>query len=336
MLQLHKIKPSRLSLKRLLFGGLGGSVGVLGIIFAVSLYIVETLIRPKKRTVFDTYKFSPFELDLPAEEVLFPSSEGKHMVSGWYIPRPGATTTIVICPGYRSTKSDVLGISAHLWKVGHNILAFEYHGHGTEVGIPVTLGYSEIHDFLGALAYAKERAPENRLGVVAYSMGAAVAIMGTARSSDVEALVADSPFASHSSVVDYNFRRVFRVPSAPVSWMADNLMGWRAGYHFHQVEPLRDISKISPRPILLIQGGKDSIVDPFDASLLLKAAGEPKELWFIPEVDHCGAYFADRYAYAKKVTDFFDLYLKQAPRLQMIENNPPASTGPASVNAAIP
>ncbi len=320
MLQLHKIKPSRLSLKRLLFGGLGGSVGALGIIFAVSLYIVETLIRPKKHTVFDTYKFSPFELDLPAEEVLFLSSEGKHMVSGWYIPRPGATTTIVICPGYRSAKSDVLGISAHLWKVGHNILAFEYHGHGTEVGIPVTLGYSEIHDFLGAVAYAKERAPENRLGVVAYSMGAAVAIMGTARSSDVEALVADSPFASHSSVVDYNFRRVFRVPSAPVSWMADNLMGWRAGYHFYQVEPLRDIAKIAPRPILIIQGGKDSLVDPRDGPSLYAAAQEPKEFWYLPNADHCGAYFEDRSAYVKKVVNFFDLYLKNVPRLQLVDS----------------
>src|SRR6266566_7446707 len=204
MLQLHKIKPSRLSLKRLLFGGLGGSVGALGIIFAVSLYIVETLIRPKKQTVFDTYKFSPFELDLPAEEVLFLSSEGKHMVSGWYIPRPGATTTIVICPGYRSAKSDVLGISAHLWKAGHNVLAFEYHGHGTEVGTPVTLGYREINDFLGAVAYAKERTPQTRLGVMGYSMGAAIAIMAAARNEEVEAIVADSAFATQLSAVDYN------------------------------------------------------------------------------------------------------------------------------------
>lgn len=320
MLQLHKLKPSRLSLKRLLFGGLGSGVGVLGLIFAVSLYIVETLIRPKKHTVFDTYKFSPYELDLPAEELLFPSSDGKHQVSGWYIPCPGATTTIVICPGYRADKSDILGISAHLWKAGHNILAFGYHGHGVEVVTPVTLGYSEIHDFLGAVTYAKERAPETRLGVVAYSMGAAVAIMGTARSSDVEALVADSPFATHAGVIDYNFRRIFRVPSAPVSWMADNLMGWRAGYRFNQVEPLRDIAKIAPRPILIIQGGKDSIVDPRDGSLLYAAAQEPKEFWFLPNVDHCGAYFENRSAYVKKVVNFFDLYLKNVPQLQLVDS----------------
>ncbi|HET7641804.1 MAG TPA: alpha/beta hydrolase, partial [Ktedonobacteraceae bacterium] len=90
-----------------------------------------------------------------------------------------------------------------------------------------------------------------------------------------------------------------------------------------------------PRPILLIQGGKDSIVDPHDGDLLFKAAGEPKELWFLPEADHCGAYFVDRYAYARKVSDFFDLYLKQTPRLQVVENNPPPYTVPSSVNTSI-
>ena len=97
-------------------------------------------------------------------------------------------------------------------------------------------------------------------------------------------------------------------------------MWWRAKYRFHQVEPLRDIKKISPRPILLIQGGKDSIVDPRDATLLYNAAGEPKELWFLPEVDHCGAYFADRVVYTQKVRDFFELYLKK-PRLQLVVYN---------------
>jgi len=320
MLQLPQIKGYRPSLKRLLFGGLSSGVGIVGVLFAVSLYIVESLTRPKKyRTAFETYKFSPFELDLPAEEVHFPSESDSHLVNGWFIPRPGATTAIIICPGYRSDKFDVLGIAAHLWKAGHHILAFEYHGHGEEVGTPITLGYSEIHDFLGAIAYIKQRAAGARIGVVAYSMGAAVAIMGIAHSSDVEALVSDSAFATTASVVDYQFRRIFHMPSPPVYWMTDNLLWWRAGYHFKQVEPLRDVAKIAPRPILFIHGEKDTIVDVHDAGLLYQAAQEPKELWLVKNADHCGAYFADRPAYVKKVTDFFDLYLKNMPHLQLLD-----------------
>ncbi|GAC1566527.1 MAG: alpha/beta hydrolase [Ktedonobacteraceae bacterium] len=295
----------------------------MGIIFAVSLYIVETITRPQKRTVYDTYKFGPFELDLPAEEIFFSPTEGNHKVSGWYIPHPGATTTIIVSPGYRSLKTDVLGISAFLWKAGHNILAFEYHGHGTEVGTPVTLGYSEINDFLGAVAYAKERAPETHLGVIGYSMGAAVAIMAMARSNDVEALVSDSAFATHASVVDYQLRRVFRRSSRLVTWTADTLLWWRAGYHFNQVEPLRDIAKLAPRPILIIHGGKDSLVDPHDAPMLYAAAQEPKELWILPNADHCGVYFEDRAAYVKKITEFFNLHLKNVAQLRLVDQDQP-------------
>jgi len=317
-------KLRRPSLKHIIFGGVGGTLGVLSLLCGAAIYLVEALTRPKKLAPFADYTFSPFELDLPAETVLFPPRKGDHKVSGWFIPSPGATTTLLVCPGYRSSKSDMLGISNFLWKAGHNVLAFEYYGHGAEVGIPVTLGYREMDDFLGAVDYAKQRAPGTRIGVVAYSMGAAIAIMCSARAPEVEAIVADSAFATHTSVVDFNVRRALHMPSAPFAWLADYLLGWRAGYHFRQVEPLRDIALIAPRPILIIHGGKDTVVDPHDAPLLYAAAQEPKELWIVPEADHCGAYFADRPRYVKKIIAFFEKNLKQQPaRPHLVEVSSP-------------
>ena len=251
-------------------------MGVLGVLFAVGLYIVETLTRPKRSTnTFDLYTFSPYEFNLPAEEVTFPPLYGEHQVSGWYVPYDQATSTVIICPGYRGKRSDVLGMCAHLWKAGHNVLVFEYYGHGTVVGTPVTLGYREINDFLGAVAYAKQRAPQTRLGALGYSMGGSVAIMAAARSSEIEALVTDSAFATHKSAIEYAVRRTLHMPFALFDWVTDLLLWLRAGYHFLQVEPLRDINRIAPRPVLLIHGTTDSIVNPKDASLLYAAAGAP-------------------------------------------------------------
>jgi uncharacterized protein len=323
MLQLQNLKHYRLNVKRILFGGLSSSIGIVGLLLGGAIFVVEIITRPKKLNSFDHYAFSPYELGLPAEAVTFAPLHGNHKVSGYYIPCPEATTTILVCPGFRSRMAEFLGIGAHLWKAGHNVLVFEYYGHGIEVGTPLTLGYREMNDFLGAVVYAKERAPQNHLGAIGYSMGAAVAIMSSARNAEVEALVVDSAFASHRGVVEYNFHRTFHLPSAPFAWIADYLLWWRAGYRFSQVEPLRDIAHISPRPILIIHGGRDSIVDPKDATLLYAAAQEPKELWVLPNADHCGAYFEDRQTYVKKVTDFFDLHLKNMGHLQLLDSASP-------------
>ena len=317
-------KFRRPSLKHIVFGGVGGTLGVLSLLCGAAIYLVETLTRPKKLAPFADYTFTPFELGLPAETVEFPPRKGEHKVSGWFIPHPGATTTLLVCPGYRSSKSDMLGISNFLWKDGHNILAFEYYGHGMEVGTHVTLGYREMEDFMGAVEYAKQRAPGTRLGVLGYSMGAAIAIMCSARTPEIEAIVADSAFATHTSVVDFNVRHALHMPSAPFAWLADYLLGWRAGYHFRQVEPLRDVALIAPRPILIIHGGKDTVVDPHDAPLLYAAAQEPKELWIVPDADHCGAYFADRPRYVKKVISFFEENLQQqVARPHLVEVDSP-------------
>ncbi|GAC1405565.1 MAG: alpha/beta hydrolase [Ktedonobacteraceae bacterium] len=277
----------------------------------VAAYIVETLTRPKQLENFaELYTFTPFELNLPAEEITFLPLHGDHQVSGWYIPHPEATATVLVCPGYRGRRSDVLGMSGQLWKAGYNVLAFEYYGHGTIVGKPVTLGYREINDFLGAVAYAKQRAPQNVLGAVGYSMGASIAIMATARTPGIQALVADSGFATHRSAIEYAVRRTIHLPFVLFDWCTDLLLWLRAGYHLNQVEPLRDIGRIAPRPVLIIHGLKDTMVNPEDAKLLYAAAHEPKELWLDSNAEHCGIYFEDRAAYVERVIGFLDRYLR--------------------------
>lgn len=306
----RRFARSQMLWKYLLFTGVLGACGLLS---GIAFYIVETITRPTKPSQSKDRTLTPFELHLPAETVTFPPHLGRHRVHGWFMPYPGATSTIIVCPGYRSSKSETLGICGFLWKAGHNILTFEYHGHGAAVGTKITLGYREQEDFLGALSYAKQRAPGTRLGVLGYSMGAAVAIMCSAQTSDVEAVVADSSFATHTRVIDYHVRRRLHMPAAPFVWLADHLLAWKAGYRFRQIEPLRDIAFLASRPLLIIHGEADTTIDPRDALLLYNAAQGPKDLWIVPGADHCGAYFADRPRYVKRVIDFFAQHFQ--PRL---------------------
>jgi fermentation-respiration switch protein FrsA (DUF1100 family) len=125
-------------------------------------------------------------------------------------------------------------------------------------------------------------------------------------------VVADSPFARQREVVSLHVRRVLRIPHGPLLDLADLLLGRLNGYHFRDVEPLREIPDLAPRPILLIHGAADSITDPRDSEALYAAAGEPKELWITPGVEHCGTYFADRATYCERVGAFFRRALESA------------------------
>ncbi len=329
----------------LLAGGLVIGNGGFLLLGGFSSYIVYRLIRPQRHAA--PYPDLERTLNLPVERLAFSSLQGGHQVHGFYIPRKGSTTTIVLSPGYRRGLKDILEMCKPLWDAGHHVLAFEYHGHGGVVGVPITLGYREVNDFLGAIAYIKQRDPSTHIGAMGYSMGAAVTLMGAARTQDVEAVVADSAFASSWSAVELAVHRAFRLRSRLPGWLltllysaTDLLLWWRAGYRFHQVEPYQDVAKIAPRPLLFIHGTNDKIVSPDNATRLYEAAHFPKYLWLIEGGRHTKGYLVDRPTYHRRVLTFFEYALSKATKLQHIRqgsgHQPPFFLPFSSVKSTMP
>jgi fermentation-respiration switch protein FrsA (DUF1100 family) len=78
----------------------------------------------------------------------------------------------------------------------------------------------------------------------------------------------------------------------------------RVGANLFRYEPIRWVGKISPRPILFIHGDQDLFCADFDD--LYAAAGEPKELWRLPEAGHTTASLLYPEEHARRVIDFFN------------------------------
>lgn len=286
---------------------LGATIATAGAaLFAGAQHIVNQLTKPQPNDPSAEFTFTPWELNVPWEDVAFLARGGAHQVRGWWLPQPTMERVIIACAGYRGTKSDLLGISTQLWRAGYTVLLIDFYGHGMERGVPVTLGFREVDDFLGAVDYVAQRAPEAAIGAIGFSMGAAVVIQGAARDLRVRVVVADSPFATHRDVVAAQVRQVIPfVPPDPFLALADPLLQRRAGYRFQQVEPLREVGAIAPRPLLLIHSTGDKVIPYQHGIWLYEAAGDPKELWIVEDVSHCGAYFIDRPAYSRRVAAFF-------------------------------
>ena len=282
-------------------GALGGALG--------AAWYVSTRVSPEPRRSFrDDYTFTPWELGVPFEALSFASADGLRL-SGWWLPQEVSRGIVIGCHGHGGRKDDMLGIGTNLWRAGYSVLLFDFRGRGESDPWPQTLISREVDDLRAAIACAREREPRARLGVIGFSMGAAVALLATAEESGIAAVVADSSFTSGRAVVTHGVRSVLRVSPTILVLAADEVLHRRHGYRFSHARPIDVVGRIAPRPVFVIHGASDTTVPVEHAHQLYAAAGEPRELWVVPGVEHCGAYFRDRPEYCRRVLAFFDQYL---------------------------
>ncbi len=269
---------------------------------SVAAYTAYTINGPRRR-VSPAYAFSPFEVNVEHEPVSFRAEDGV-TIRGWWFARPESRHVVIGLTGHRGDKSDLLGIGSGLWRAGYNVLLFDYRGCGESDHGPQSLAHHEMRDARAAVRYVRARMPDAHVGVIGYSMGAAIAIRLAAEEPWIRAVVADSPFATMREVIAHAYQRR-RVPTRPLLDLADALTRWRYGYPFEAVRPLDVVRLIAPRPLLLIHGTADLVIPVEHSRRLYAAAGEPKELWEFEGAPHCGGYFVDRSAYVARVAAFF-------------------------------
>jgi len=277
----------------------GMAAGLLGI----AAYTTRRLNGPVQQAKVNRYTFTPWEVQVPCDRVAFATDDGVTL-RGWWLPREGAARTIVGCTGHRGVKSDLLGIGTGLWRAGNNVLLFDFRGCGESDVVPLSVGFHERRDLQAAIAFARTRTPDAPLGLIGYSMGAAVSIMIAADDPAIGAVVADSSYAAIGDVIAAEYRRR-GVPAFPLLAASDRFNGWRYGYRFAALRPIDAVARLAPRPLLIIHGERDALTPVEHARRLHAAAGAPKECWIIPDTPHCGGYFTDREAYVTRVAEFF-------------------------------
>jgi fermentation-respiration switch protein FrsA (DUF1100 family) len=278
---------------------------VCGIYIGFCAGIAWNTVRPKNSKLEAT----PALYNVPFEKVSFTSSDGTRL-AGWFLPssRKSPRGVIVLCHGVDSTRTAMLWKASILHKHGYAALLFDFRGRGESAPSLCTIGYREVDDLLAAIKYTRGRKElrDVPLGVLGESQGGAVALMGTARSEDVKAVVAESAFAQLDHAVSNHFRSLLGgagvIALTPVRWIGERLICRQCC----DVSPVSEISRISPRPLLLIQDGADALCPPEETKALMAAAKEPKELWTVPSADHINAERVAPKEFEARVIQFFD------------------------------
>ncbi|HYF90843.1 MAG TPA: alpha/beta hydrolase [Symbiobacteriaceae bacterium] len=250
---------------------------------------------------------SPADYGLPYEAVRFPSSPDGVMLEGWYIPGPdGSARAVVLAHGFlndRLIHGRGLPIARALHDHGFSVVMFDLRGQGRSPGGPVTYGAREQWDVAGAVCFAR-RQGARQVAVVGYSVGAVAAILAAAADPGIAAVVADSAYADLHEYLIGEVRARSHLGTRYAEY-AVGIFRWITGIDDRTVSARDAVAQIAPRPVLLIQGGRDRVVPPANGPELLQATASPRaELWAVPAGRHTHSYEADRELYIDRITEF--------------------------------
>ena len=199
-------------------------VTVLFLYIVLSFQLYRRAFLPPKPIWLDDFTFTPFEFQVDYEEVELATADGVNF-GAWHFRQPGSPQTVIISGGHKGQRQGALGIAVALWRKGFNVVLYSYRGMPGSDRAPITFGIKEVLELQAVIAFARKRIPNARIGLLGYSMGAVVSLLGAAGEPGVQALVLDSPFSDLRTLLVENVRSVSKLPGTPFVWLA-GLMFW--------------------------------------------------------------------------------------------------------------
>ena len=239
------------------------------------------------------------KFNIPYQSVDLVTEDGVRLAA-WYTP-PRNGVVILLAHGYGDNRPE--WVHTMLAKSKYGVMAWDARAHGESGGEISTIGYLEILDVKAALDYVLAQPGVEHVGAWGGSMGGATLIRAAAAFPEIEAIWIDSSFASLDDEFD------FLVPYPIINPLAKYIAQIETGVNINEINPLKDIAMISPRPVYIVHGTGDMVAPPDAGQKLYEAAGEPRFLWEAENVRHLMIYLDNPGRYQRRLLGFFDEWL---------------------------
>jgi uncharacterized protein len=291
-----------------------GLIGLSVILFlAVGVVAAAQLTLPQR--VFNP-SANPGTIGLDYQDVTFPARSGDATIAAWYIPSEKNQQAVILVHGRDDSRTKAFAghfieFAKAFHEKGISVLMIDLRGHGESSDARYTFGLKERRDVLGAVDWLETRGFQpGRIGAFGYSLGAAAVIGAAAEEKDIGAVAVDSAFTEILPVIELNLESATGLPTIfvyPTLWMTRLLFG----YDLASSRPINEITKIPPRPLMLIHCDTDKMIPISNMYGLLKVVpGTPS--WVIHGCEHALAYreAENRPEYDRRLTEFFNSSLK--------------------------
>jgi len=246
---------------------------------------------------------SPADHALRFEDVYFEAEDGVRL-HGWFLPAHGNTPrgTVLHIHGNAANITGHIDFVNWLPEAGFNVLTFDYRGYGQSGGRISREG--SLRDAAAALDHLRTRSDVDRNQIVVFgqSIGGAISIaMAAQRQGQLRAIALDSTFTGYREIVSHHIRH--NPALLVLAWW----FPWTVPLGH---DPIDRVAQLAPTPILIIHGRRDGIAPWPMALRLFEAAGEPKDLWLIDDMDHMQVWFEQPEESRRRLLDFYGRALK--------------------------
>ena len=203
----------------------------------------------------------------------------------------GFSKVVIIAHGFYNNKDTFLfrGI-AEAFSKEYDVIVFDFRGHGKSSD-KFSWTVHEQKDLRAIITYAKEN-HYAKIGVIGFSLGAAVALIEASNHQNIDSLIAVSPPADLGSM-NYHFWERDMWEDLKLNFgLKGHKKGIRWGNPFlKKIRPLDIVDQISPTPVLFVHGEKDWLIKPSHSQRLFQKAKDPKALTIIKDGGHAERMF---------------------------------------------
>src|SRR5215211_1422501 len=269
--------------------------------FGLGHFVVLWMTAPLRKSPGAT----PASVGLAYEEVEIRSTDGVRL-GAWWVPAEGSSLAAVLVPGWGGYKFDehLLQTIPVYHRAGYGVLLLDLRAQGESGGTRRTLGYREVRDVHGALAWLERQGYAlDQVVLHGWSMGGATALRaapGRGLAAVVEeAGYGDLPLLLKDKIPEFiRFGGLLR----PAILLAGRLF---PDFDPWEVVPKKEAATLSDEgvPLFIIHSTQDDVV-PYEQARILAAAYPEATVWKLEGYGHVEAY--EHPEYAQRLRAFLD------------------------------
>lgn len=244
------------------------------------------------------------------------STDGERLVGDFLIPEgEGPFPGICKLHGLPGSADQIHGIAWALAQTGFIVLTFDFRGFRRSEGVFSLSG--EIEDAQSAISHLRdhELVDSSRIGVMGASFGGAVAICTAAIDRRVDAICVRAPVYDTMKFTKSALARDI-VESVALTFPGemhgtiDSEMRQKIIQGLHRDSerhnPIDLVDRLSPRPLFIISGDMDMLIDVQGVTNLFERALEPKEIAIIHGADHNLEFLGPRIETEDRILSWFN------------------------------